>query len=233
MAAASLNTPSTCTDTLSAAGHYAPSTARGRATRQRLLDAAVAEFGEKGFHAASVSAITTRAGIGQGTFYIYFASKDACYAVAAETTSRALRRTLLRAFGSHNLDAALRASFGAYLDFCGEHRMAMRSLDEAASVAPAIWRGHRNRLQYCYADLLDRHASQRRASMDRDVEAAVIVGALQATTTLAVERAVENPTDINHAGNNVGENVAAQAAEALTTMLLCGIDRRAVERNAV
>ena len=45
-----------------------PATARGEATRRKLLDSAEKEFGEKGYHAASVSSITTRADVGQGTF---------------------------------------------------------------------------------------------------------------------------------------------------------------------
>jgi len=47
-----------------------PATARGEATRRKLLAAAEIEFGARGFHAASVSSITTRADVGQGTFYL-------------------------------------------------------------------------------------------------------------------------------------------------------------------
>lgn len=214
MAAATPN--SVCADAIPAGNHYAPSTARGRATRQRLLEAAVAEFGEKGFHAASVSAITTRAGIGQGTFYIYFASKDACYTVAADATSRALRRALLRGFGSLGIAESLRASFCAYLDFCDEQRMAMRALDEAAFVAPDIWRAHRDRLVHCYADLLDRYAGERSAESDRDLEAYAIVGALQASATLIIERM-----------EGADKSVIGQSAAALSTMLLDGVGRAA------
>src|SRR3546814_6982245 len=40
----------------------APRTERGRRTLRKLLDAAAVEFGEHGFHEASISAITRRAG---------------------------------------------------------------------------------------------------------------------------------------------------------------------------
>src|SRR5579885_3326227 len=53
-----------------------PLTARGEATRRRLLDAAEAVFGELGYYEASVSEITRRAGVAQGTFYIYYHSKQ-------------------------------------------------------------------------------------------------------------------------------------------------------------
>lgn len=201
-----------CIDGIPPGDHYAPSTARGRATRQRLLDAAIAEFGEKGFHAASVSAITTRAGIGQGTFYIYFASKDACYAVASDATSRALRRALLRGFGSLSLVESLRASFDAYFAFCAEQRMAMRALDEAAFVAPEIWRVHMERLVHSYADLLDRYARQRGEHTDRDFEALGIVGALQSAARLVAERLDSGDRD-----------AASRGADALAAMLLTGL----------
>lgn len=203
-------------DAIPAGNHYAPTTARGRATRQRLLDAAIAEFGEKGFHAASVSAITTRAGIGQGTFYIYFASKDACYAVATEATSRALRRALLRGFGSLSLVDNLRASFDAYFAFCAEQRMAMRALDEASFVAPDIWRAHMERLVHSYADLLDRYARQRGARTDRDFEALGIVGALQSAARLVAERL-----------DGGDESAARDGADALAAMLLSGLGEAA------
>ncbi len=38
-----------------------PRTERGRRTLRKLLDASATEFGEKGFHEASVSSITRRA----------------------------------------------------------------------------------------------------------------------------------------------------------------------------
>lgn len=53
-----------------------PATARGEATRSKLLDAAEHEFGENGFHAASVASITRRAGVAQGTFYLYYEGKQ-------------------------------------------------------------------------------------------------------------------------------------------------------------
>ncbi|MEL6737769.1 MAG: helix-turn-helix domain-containing protein, partial [Pseudomonadota bacterium] len=56
-----------------------PRTERGRRTLRKLLDASAIEFGEKGFHEASVSSITRRAGVALGTFYTYFDSKDALF----------------------------------------------------------------------------------------------------------------------------------------------------------
>src|SRR5918999_256649 len=50
--------------------------ARGTRTRLRLLEAAESVFAEHGYHEASVVKITEAAGVGQGTFYLYFSSKQ-------------------------------------------------------------------------------------------------------------------------------------------------------------
>src|SRR3954465_15205498 len=44
--------------------------------REQLLDAALAVFGAEGYSAAKVSDIVGRAGVAQGTFYLYFRSKQ-------------------------------------------------------------------------------------------------------------------------------------------------------------
>ena len=44
--------------------------------RGRITDAAVAVFAERGFHAARVSDIARRAGVADGTIYLYFKNKE-------------------------------------------------------------------------------------------------------------------------------------------------------------
>lgn len=44
--------------------------------RQRIVEAAIAVFAEKGFHSARVSDIARRAGVADGTIYLYFHNKD-------------------------------------------------------------------------------------------------------------------------------------------------------------
>src|SRR5215218_9889442 len=57
----------------------APRTARGERTLRKILDAARAEFGERGFADSSIVGITQRAGVALGTFYTYFDSKEAVF----------------------------------------------------------------------------------------------------------------------------------------------------------
>lgn len=50
---------------------------RKQETRREILDTALACFGERGYHATSISDIAARVGIAQGTFYLHFESKHA------------------------------------------------------------------------------------------------------------------------------------------------------------
>ena len=68
-----------------------PATERGRRTRRKLLDAATIEFGERGFHEASIASITRRAGVALGSFYTYFGSKEALFSAVLEKTYENIR----------------------------------------------------------------------------------------------------------------------------------------------
>jgi AcrR family transcriptional regulator len=52
--------------------------------RQRILAAATAVFAERDFHRVQVSDVATRAGVGKGTVYLYFPTKDALHKVALQ-----------------------------------------------------------------------------------------------------------------------------------------------------
>ncbi|MEW6554062.1 MAG: TetR/AcrR family transcriptional regulator [Actinomycetota bacterium] len=49
---------------------------RSRETLRRILDAAEGVFAEKGYDKTTVAEIISRAGIGHGTFWLYFRNKD-------------------------------------------------------------------------------------------------------------------------------------------------------------
>ena len=54
-----------------------------------LLDAALAEFFEKGFAAARLEDIAARAGVSKGTVYLYFASKEEMFEALVQTIPKA------------------------------------------------------------------------------------------------------------------------------------------------
>jgi len=58
------------------AASTAPATGPGSEKYQRILDAAVEVIAERGYFNSPVSAIAKRAGVADGTIYLYFKSKD-------------------------------------------------------------------------------------------------------------------------------------------------------------
>jgi AcrR family transcriptional regulator len=134
-----------------------PTTARGEATRQKLLDAAEAEFGEKGFHGASVSSITRRAEVAQGTFYLYFPSKEDALRELVRHMGRELRRALSEASrGERGRLAAERAGLVAFLDFCLAQKNLYRIVMESQFVDESIYREYYRTLAAAYAGALER-----------------------------------------------------------------------------
>ena len=71
-------------------GAASGATARWRrrkdARPQEILDAALAVFAEKGFAAARMDEIATRAGVSKGTIYLYFESKEAVFRALVQAT---------------------------------------------------------------------------------------------------------------------------------------------------
>ncbi|MCL7714310.1 TetR family transcriptional regulator [Stenotrophomonas mori] len=68
--------------------------------RDTIIDAALAVFGEKGVEKTTVSDIVKRAGIAQGTFYLYFPSRLAVMGGIAEQVLARLLRRLQEALGA-------------------------------------------------------------------------------------------------------------------------------------
>jgi AcrR family transcriptional regulator len=132
-----------------------PRTDRGRRTLRKLLDAAAEEFGEKGFHEASVSSITRRAGVALGSFYTYFDSKDALFRALVGDMSEKVRTSARSALhdGMGPLEIE-RAALAAFLRFAAEHKEIYRIIDEAEFVDPASYRQHYETIAERIADRL-------------------------------------------------------------------------------
>lgn len=124
----------------------APRTKRGERTRARLLEAAAAEFGEKGFHDTSISGITLRAGTALGTFYTYFDSKEELFrSLVQEMSDKVKERAGAALRPDMDPFAIERAALGSFLAFAREHKIIYRIIDEAEFVDPASYRDHYER----------------------------------------------------------------------------------------
>ncbi len=120
-----------------------PRTARGRKTLRAILDAATIEFAERGFHDASISGITRRAGVALGSFYTYFDSKDAVFRALVRDMSAQVRDHVapeIRA--APDQIAAERAGLFHFLQFVQRHKEIYRIIDEAEFVDPESFRQH-------------------------------------------------------------------------------------------
>ncbi len=138
-----------------------PRTERGRRTLRAILDAAAAEFGEKGFHEGSISGITRRAGVALGSFYTYFDSKDAVFRALVRDMSDQVREHVGPALrGARDQIDAERAALLAFIRFARTHKEIYRIVDEAEFVDPASFRHH-------YASTADRIAARLRAAAER------------------------------------------------------------------
>jgi AcrR family transcriptional regulator len=130
-------------ETVAASAGKAPRTARGERTLRKILDAARAEFGERGFSESSIVGITQRAGVALGTFYTYFDSKEALFQALVRDMSGQVRDHVAPVLkdSADALDGEGRA-LESFLRFAREHRDVYRIIDEAEFVEPRAYREH-------------------------------------------------------------------------------------------
>jgi AcrR family transcriptional regulator len=113
-----------------------PKTKRGRKTREKLLHAAEAEFGERGFPEASIASITQRAGVALGTFYVYFESKEEIFRALVSYMGELTRQWIgERVAESPDRLAAERRGVEAFIEFVRTHRNLYRVVSMAQFVA--------------------------------------------------------------------------------------------------
>lgn len=114
-----------------------PRTARGEATKRRLLEAAEDVFAEHGYAQASVTRITDRAEVGQGTFYLYFESKLDLFVQLVDDLNRRVRQAMSAgALRGTNRVESEREGFREFFRFTAEHPALYRVVREAEFVAP-------------------------------------------------------------------------------------------------
>ena len=91
--------------------------------RTQLLSAARTVFARKGYDEATVSEIVGRAGVAQGTFYLYFPGKESLAGAFAETLSERFAEVAAeRSARCRSFDTALIRVFEAAYVVADEHR---------------------------------------------------------------------------------------------------------------
>ena len=153
-------------------------TARGERTRQKLLESAERIFAEVGYHEASIVKITEAAGVGQGTFYLYFTSKKQVFDEVVLDLNARVRAAMTEAAeqGKTRSEREL-LGFGAFFRFTAEHPALYRIIRQAEFVSPETLVVHYERLMRPYAAGLEQAmASGEVAEGDAEVLAWSLMG---------------------------------------------------------
>ena len=183
-----------------------PRTDKMKPSRQRLLAAAAEVFFEKGYSAARVSDVVARADVAQGTFYLYFKSKEAIFVALVEMFfEELLAETLGKNPASGLKDAdtmrhQICQIWRTILVYCRTHaKMAALVLQEATALPKA----ERAVLAANYARATDALAlycreTERRGitrSVDPHLTAWVVIGMVERAVHYAVFVAAEADVD--------------------------------------
>lgn len=174
-----------------------PKTARGEATRRAILTAAEEVIGARGYNDASITDITREAGVAQGTFYIYFKSKDEVFAELVVEMGRLLRHALNEATekASDRLSAEKEGLRG-FLTFVTAHPNLYRVIQEALFVNPDAYRAYFQTFADGYREALAQaDAAGEIRPGDPDVRAWALMGIAKTLGERAVVWGDETPID--------------------------------------
>lgn len=128
-----------------------PLSSRGARTRRRLLEAAEVVFAELGYHDASIVKITEAAGVGQGTFYLYFSGKKGIFDELVLDLNHRVRQAMTEAASRGETRAERELlGFAAFFRFTAEHPALYRIIRQAEFVSPEMLHRHYDRLTAGY-----------------------------------------------------------------------------------
>jgi AcrR family transcriptional regulator len=184
------------------------------------LDAAGEEFGAAGYHDTAISHITRRAGVGLGTFYVYFKSKEEVFrALVADMGARTRHALSESVKDAPNRIEAERLGIRAYLQFVRTHKSLYRVVMEAQFVAPEAYREYYRAFSEGYRQQLSRAAARGEISKG-DAEARVWA-LMGASTFLGLRYGIwQDDADIE------------AIADAASDLMINGLAPRAKKRDA-
>ncbi|RPF22570.1 TetR/AcrR family transcriptional regulator [Myceligenerans xiligouense] len=151
---------------------------KGQRTRARILEAAEQVFAEIGYHDASIVKITQAAGVGQGTFYLYFSSKIQVFDEVVDDLNRRVRHAMIEASSAADgRIEAERAGFAAFFRFTADHPALYRIVRQAEFVSPGALKRHYTRIVEGYqTGLAEARADGQIGDIDPEVAAWALMG---------------------------------------------------------
>jgi AcrR family transcriptional regulator len=134
---------------------------RAARNREELLQAAARVVGESGYRDASIQRITTAAGLAQGTFYLYFASRQALFdELLPYYGADMLDHVRQRVAHIHEFVEAEVMGLKAVFEYLSDHPWFWRVLNEAEIEAPLAWERHHAEVTQRYLRFLRREKAQ-------------------------------------------------------------------------
>jgi AcrR family transcriptional regulator len=198
---------------------------RAEARPDEILDAALAEFTERGFDAARMEDVARRAGLSKAGVYLYFPSKDALLKALIEAKVAPLAQQVeaIARAGEADPLAALRILAAA---------AAVRVADPKLFAVPRLVIGLSGRFPEI-ADYYRTHVVEiARGALEHLIEAAMAKGALRRVDPRAVARAFIGPLFFEAMWTHVlrGESALAAPEKLIDShldILLNGLEPRA------
>ncbi len=108
-----------------------------QATHDRLLRVAASEFAQVGFEQANINTIAERAGLGKGTIYLYFPSKQDLFLALLRAIAQRQLAAIRAALAGGNLRQQLEALVAAFV------RLAAEDADGFHVYVSALYGGNR------------------------------------------------------------------------------------------
>jgi AcrR family transcriptional regulator len=130
---------------------------RAARNREELLLAAAHVVGESGYRDASVQRITAAAGLAQGTFYLYFPSRQALFdELLPHFGLQMLEHVRGRMEGTHGFFEVEEIGLRAVFEYLSDNPWFWRVLNEAEVEAPNAWARHHAEVTQRYVRFLKR-----------------------------------------------------------------------------
>lgn len=122
---------------------HPPATERGRQSRQRILDAAESIFGREGYFQASIADIVREAGVAQGTFYVYFRSKQHVFVELLHSLAAAVHEAVAAAIANaRDRIEEEELGFAAFFSVVNQRPHFYRIIRQAEFVDPVAFRNY-------------------------------------------------------------------------------------------
>lgn len=133
-----------------------PLTKKGIKTRNSLLEAAEEIFGTRGFFNSSIVDITKKANVAQGTFYLYFSSKQMIFEELVKQLNKDFRSQIrMEVAKAKDAREAQMIGFRTFFHWALKHRNLYNIVQQSSIVNPELHRWYYDRIAKGYVKGLE------------------------------------------------------------------------------